>query len=92
MSKRSVKIVNQLRHYSDKIQFQGKKVIQIVGQSTNVTIVCLFENLFGQHKGTVAEQLLIDLLLEIQSALPMTLNKRVVAKIKRFCKTKSKKK
>ena len=78
MSKRSVKIVNQLRHYSDKIQFQGKKVIQIVGQSTNVTIVCLFKNLYGQHKSTVADQLLIQLLLEIQSTRPMSLNKSVL--------------
>ena len=85
MSKRSIELVNQLRNYPDKIQFEGKKVVQIVGRSTNVTIVCLFKNLFGQHKATVAEQLLLELLSEIQSSLPLTLlNKRVVAKIKRF--------
>ena len=80
MSKRFVELVNQLCNYPDKIKFQGRKVIWIVGQSTNVIIVCLFKNVYRQHKSTVAEQLLIQLLSKIQFTPPMSLKKRVLAK------------
>ena len=89
MSKRSIELFNHLRNYPDKIQFKGKKVVQIFGQSTNVGIDRLFKNLYGQHKANLAEQLLLKLLFKIRSSLPVTLlTKRVLAKIKK-CKTKS---
>ena len=70
MSKRSIELFNHLRNnYPDKIQFKGKKVLQIVGQSTNIGIDRLFKNLYGQHKATLAEQLLLKLLFEIRSSL-----------------------
>ena len=86
MSKRSIELFNHLYdNYQDKIQWKGKKVVQIAGHSTNIGIDCLFKNLYSQHKVTFAEQMLLAFLFEIRASLPPTLlTKRLQAKIKKY--------
>ena len=86
MSKRSIELFNHLYdNFQDKIQFKGKKVVQIAGHSTNIGIDRLFKNLYGQHKATFAEQLLLKFLFDIRSSLSVTLlTKCVLAKIKKY--------
>jgi len=93
MSKRSIELFNHLHdNYQDKIQWKGKKVVEIAGHSTNIGIERLFKNLYSQHKVTFPEQMLLAFLFEIRASLPPTLlTKRLQAKLKKYKPKKSNK-